>query len=98
MPRAAKLGRHKGYWYTKTGSRAGVYFGRVGEVPYSEANKQFRKYLNSLSQKRRSASLPEQSVAEICDLHLRWVRDERSIALLQQRTSILNHWCNHVVD
>lgn len=98
MPRAAKLGRHKGYWYTKAGSRAGVYFGRIGEVPFSEANKKFRKYLNSLSVQRHSAALPELSVAEICDLHLRWVHDERSPALLRQRASILNHWCNHVVD
>jgi hypothetical protein len=38
MPRAAKFGRHKDYWYTRAGSRAGVYFGRVGDVPFSEAN------------------------------------------------------------
>jgi integrase len=97
MPRAAKLGRHKGYWYTKAGSRAGVYFGRTSEVPFSDANKHFRTYLASLAADRRQAALPEMSVAETCDLHLRWVRSARSVALLQQRASILNHWCNHVV-
>jgi integrase len=98
MPRAAKLGRHKGYWYTKSGSRAGVYFGRVGEVPFSEANNRFRKYLLTLNTERRCAALPQMSVAETCDRHLRWIQRERSPALLSQRTSVLNHWCNHVVD
>jgi hypothetical protein len=83
MPRAAKLGRHKGYWYTKTGSRAGVYFGRVREVPFSEANKAFRKYLSTLGNQRRASVLSAKSVAEICDLHLRWISQERSPALLR---------------
>ena len=81
MPRAAKLSRHLGYWYTKAGDPNGVYFGRVDEVPYDEAKKAFRTYLASLRNERRQRRLPNRSVAEICDAHLQWVLRNRSEAL-----------------
>jgi len=98
MSRAAKLGRHNGYWYTRAGNRAGVYFGRIGEVPYNEALKRFRKHLSTLDDDRKQTELPLLSVAEICDSHLLWAKNKRSPALFRQRQSILNHWCNHLID
>ena len=87
MARAPKLRQHKGYWYTQAGNPAGVYFGRVDDIPYNDAVVQFRDYLADLA-RPHSAPLPQQlrtiSVAELCDLHLKWIRAERSTALLQQ--------------
>src|SRR5207302_5949200 len=37
MPRAAKLCRHEGHWYTKAGSASGMYFGRCDQVSYGVA-------------------------------------------------------------
>ena len=98
MPRAAKLGRLKGYWYTRAGNPSGVYFGKVGEVSHADARKRFRKYLASLDEGKLQQVLPALSVAEVCDAHLKWVRVERSEALFKQRRSFLNHWCRHKVD
>lgn len=98
MPRAAKLGRLKGYWYTRAGCPSGVYFGKVGEVSHADARKRFRKYLASLDEGKLQQVLPALSVAEVCDAHLKWVRVERSEALFKQRRSFLNHWCRHKVD
>ncbi len=98
MPRAAKLGRLKGYWYTRAGNPSGVYFGKVGEVPHSEARKRFRKYLASLEEGKQQRQLPRLSVAEVCDAHLKWIRTERSEALFKQRRAFLNHWCRHTVE
>ena len=75
MPRSAKLGRHKGYWYTRAGRRSGVYFGKTTEVPYKEALKRFRQYLASLKDARRQVPVSKVSVAEVCEAHLSWVSD-----------------------
>jgi len=101
MARPPKLRRHKGYWYTQAGSTAGVYFGRIDQLSFHDAQVLFREYLANITSKQ-SAGLIEQrsrdvAVAKLCDLHLLWVRSERSDALLKQRKSILNSWCNHLV-
>ena len=70
MPRAPKLGKVNGYWCTKAGDQSGVYFGKVGEVPFKEANRAFGKYLATLSHQARQSRLPTLSVAQICETHL----------------------------
>lgn len=97
MPRSAKLGRHKGYWYTRAGRRSGVFFGKVNEVSHQEALRRFRKYLATLGESRRQIPLSKVSVAEVCDAHLQWVISKRSDALYRQRRSVLENFCNHVV-
>ncbi len=100
MARPPKLRKHKGYWYTQAGSAGGVYFGRIDQVPYHDAEQQFRDYLADLHRAPTPAALlpsSRVSVAELCDWHLKWVRTERSAALLKQRKSILNSWCNHTL-
>lgn len=97
MPRQAKLRRHKGQWCTNAGNRQGVYFGRVADIPYSEAKRLFCDYLSSLGQTTRQHQLPACSVAEVCDAHLSWIKRNRSEALYSQRKCLLNHWCNHRV-
>jgi len=57
MPRQAQLRRHKGYWCTSAGDPAGVYFGRIGEVPHAEAKRRFREYLALSLPKTGSAKL-----------------------------------------
>jgi hypothetical protein len=98
MPRAPKLSKVNGYWRTKAGDESGVYFGKVGEVPFKEANREFRKYLATLAVDRKRITLPQLSVAEICENHLAWVESHRSPSLFRQRRSILNYWCNHIVQ
>ena len=74
MPRAAKLCRHEGHWYTKAGSPSGTYFGRCDELSYDQAKTLFRQYLGSLKSQRERRRLPRHSVIRICASHLRWVR------------------------
>jgi hypothetical protein len=97
MPRAAKLCRHKGYWYTKAGSRNGTYFGRCDEVTHEQARTLFRQYLASLTTQRQTRICPRLSVIRICASHLRWVRRQRSNALFRQRRSLLRKFCHHLV-
>jgi hypothetical protein len=84
MPRQATLRRYKGYWYTQAGSRQGIYFGRVDEVPYQEAKRRFGKYLAAQGYATNQL-LPTCSVAEVCNGHLQFVQDNRSDALYKQR-------------
>lgn len=97
MPRPAKLRRHNGYWYSRAGTRAGVYFGKVTEVSFAEANKKFRKYLASLNEDRQIVALPRLSVAEVCDKHLLWVEQNRAASTYKQRKSILELFCLHTI-
>jgi integrase len=99
MARPPKLRQHKGYWYTQAGNPAGVYFGRIKDVPYNDAQNLFRKHLATLADQAAPRVMTSgKTVAEVCDQHLKWVRSERSAALLKQRKSILNFWCNHIVN
>jgi integrase len=97
MPRAAKLCRHEGHWYTKAGSPSGVYFGRCDEVSHDDAKKLFRQYLNSLTTKREPHSVLRHSIIRVCAAQLRRVRRNRSQALFGQRRSLLKKFCHHVV-
>jgi len=98
VPRSAKLSRNHGYWFTRAGSRAGVYFGKIGEVSFAEAQREFRKYLASLNERRVVTTLPSLSVAEVCDAHLVWAKEERSESLFGQRRSILEHFSSHRIE
>ena len=64
----------------------------------SDAQSVSQVSLHARSSQLAATGLPAKTVAEICDLHLRWIR-RRTIAGIPQRycKSILNHWCNHVV-
>jgi integrase len=97
MPRQAKLRQHKGQWCTNAGSRHGVYFGSVTDVPYPEAKRLFHEYLASLRPMSQQHQLPACAVATVCDDHLDWVKRHRSDALYRQRKCLLNQWCNHRV-
>jgi hypothetical protein len=65
-PRAAKLCRHEGHWYTKAGSKSGTYCGRCDELSYDQAKTLFRQYLASLKSQRERRRLPMHSVIRIC--------------------------------
>ncbi len=97
MPRAPKLYRHEGHWYTKAGNPNGVYFGRCDEVSHDEAKKLFHEYLASLNHREQIRSIPQHSVIRIAAAHLRWVRQHRSPALFRQRRSLLRGFCEFIV-
>lgn len=97
MPRKATLRKHQGYWFTQAGSRQGTYFGRVDDVPYREARRLFGEFLASLKHQALQFTLPDRSVAEVCDSHLQWVKLQRSDALYKQRKCLLNAFCNYRV-
>jgi integrase len=92
MPRSPKLGRKNGYWYTKAGDPNGVYFGKIGEVPYSTARKLFGEYLRSLQATRHGTNAVP-SVAELCDQFLEWVKKNRSERTYDERQRHLNRFC-----
>ncbi len=75
MPRAAKLRRKDGYWFTQAGSKSGAYFGRTDQVSYDEAKRKFGEFLASLRYEREQRQLPTRSVAEICNQHLAYVKN-----------------------
>ncbi|TWU00500.1 Phage integrase family protein [Botrimarina colliarenosi] len=95
MPRKPTLRRSGDYWYTQAGSRDGVYFGRVSDVPYQVARARFGEYLAQLkATPLPTTDLPDRCVAEVCSRHLEWVLKNRSASLFHQRKSLLNGFCN----
>jgi len=97
MPRQSKLRKKDGHWFSQAGNRQGAYFGRIDQVSYTEAKRNFSKYLATLSHQTRQSRLPTLSVAEVCDVHLAFIERNRSAALYRQRKSLLNQLCNHCV-
>lgn len=93
MPRTPKLGKKNGYWHTKAGAPNGVYFGKVSEVPYSEAKQKFADYLSSLG-KEDTPQATVFTVLELCDRFLIWVKDHRSERSYDERKRHLNRFCN----
>jgi integrase len=93
MPRTPKLGKKNGYWCTKAGAPNGVYFGKVAEVPYSEAKTKFADYLASLG-KDVTQHVTVFTVLELCDRFLIWVKDHRGDRTYDERKRHLNRFCN----
>lgn len=91
MPRVAKLGKHKGQWCTKAGNPNGVYFGRVDEVPFKDAQKLFRSYLDSLH-KPKPAATAGITMAELMDMFLAWLEDSRSDRTFGERKQHLSRF------
>lgn len=81
MPRQSKLRKKDGHWFSQAGNRKGAYFGRIDQVSYTEAKRNFSKYLATLSHQTRQSRLPNLSVAEVCDVHLAFIERNRSAAL-----------------
>lgn len=96
MARKPTLRQSGGYWYTQAGSRDGVYFGRVADVPYKVARARFGEHLASLTPP--TVDLPDRSVAEVCSHHLEWARKHRSRKLFSQRKCLLNGLCNYAIE
>src|SRR4028119_1557935 len=75
MPRAAKLGKHEGQWHSKAGNPSGVYFGSIKVVPFRDAQRRFRAYLDNLGkQKSKPTGI---TVAELMDRFLAWAEHSR---------------------
>ncbi|MCG8449725.1 MAG: hypothetical protein MI725_09120 [Pirellulales bacterium] len=68
MARPAKLRQHKGYWYTQAGNPAGVYFGRIDQIPYHDAQVKFRKYLATLTKPQEVISFSPRSIATVAEV------------------------------
>jgi integrase len=92
MPRQPKLRKKNGYWMTKAGGTE-TYFGKVAVLPYRDARKLFLDHLKAVAgrDKLRRAAI---TVEMLCDLHLDWVRDNRSEDLYKQRQYLLSKWCD----
>ena len=93
MPRTPKLGKKNGFWCTKAGAPNGVYFGKVSEVPYSEAKGKFADYLASLG-KDEVECRQVFTILELCDRFLIWLKDHRSDRTHDERKRHLNRFCN----
>jgi integrase len=91
MPRAAKLGKHKGQWCTKAGNPNGVYFGRVDEVSYRDAQKLFRSHLSSLTTKTLVKPVGI-TVAELMDKFLAWAETSRGERTFGERRQHLGRF------
>jgi integrase len=84
MPRQPKLGKKKGYWHTQAGSRNGVYFGRVDEVPFKEARDLFNAHVQAIS-KKGSVRPGSASTTDLVNQFLDFLRDNRSDRTLGER-------------
>jgi integrase len=95
MAQPAKLRKKNGYWMTKAGGRE-TYFGKVAMLPYADARRLFLDHLKTGAErvKQRRAAI---TAEVLCDLHLDWVRDNRSEALYKQRQYLLSKWCDFPV-
>lgn len=95
MPRPAKLRKKNGYWMTKAGG-AETYFGKVAALPHADARRLFLDYLKAVADrsKQRRAAI---TVEVLCDLHLDWLKDNRSHDLYKQRQYLLSKWCDFSV-
>jgi integrase len=95
MARPPKLRKKNGYWMTKAGGTE-TYFGKVAALPYRDARRLFLDHLKNAAehpQKRRPAMATE----VLCDLHLDWLRKNRSEDLYKQRQYLLSKWCDFPV-
>ncbi len=73
MPRTAKLGQKRGYWYSQAGGRA-RYFGRVGEIPYADALQRFREAVAKPKPPTREGLI---TVDDLTDRYLSWLKAHR---------------------
>jgi site-specific recombinase XerD len=97
MPRTPKLTKKNGYWCTKAGSPNGVYFGKVSEVPYSEAKTKFAEYLSSLGKPEGEAIRSVFTALELCDRFVDWLKEHRGDRTCDERNRHLSRFCNFQV-
>lgn len=83
MARQPKLRKKNSYWMTKADG-TGTYFGKVALVPHADARRSFIDHLKAAAEtvKQRRAAV---TVEVLCDLHLAWLKDNRSEDLYKQR-------------
>jgi len=95
MARQPKLRKKNGYWMTKAGGTE-TYFGKVATLPHADARRLFLDHLKAVAQgkQQRRAAIP---VEVLCELHLDWLRDNRSEDLYKQRQYLLSKWCDFPV-
>jgi integrase len=95
MPRLPKLRKKNGYWMTKAGGTE-TYFDKVAVLPYADARRLFLDHLKVVSDhnKQRRVAI---TVEMLCDLHLDWLRENRSEDLYKQRQYLLSKWCDFPV-
>jgi integrase len=94
MARQAKLRKKNGYWMTKAGGTE-TYFGKVDQIAYADARRLFLDHLKAVADKpRRTAAV---TVEMLCDLHLDWLKENRSQDLYKQRQYLLSKWCDFPV-
>src|SRR4051812_43572799 len=97
MPRTPKLTKKNGYWCTKAGNPSGVYFGKVSEVPYSEAKAKFADYLASLGKPGGEAVRSVFTALELCDRFVDWLKEHRGDRTWDERNRHLSRFCNFQV-
>src|SRR5262245_60162436 len=95
MARLPKLRKKNGYWMTKAGGTE-TYFGKIALLSYADARRLFLDHLKAVARhnKPRRAAI---TVEMLCDLHLDWLRDNRSEDLYKQRQYLLSKWCDFPV-
>ncbi len=104
MPRAAKLsatkiGKYR-YWSTEAGGKR-AYFGKCNDVSRKEAEQLFADHLKTITTETRAGRQQRISKAcsvwELCDKHNLWIKANRAVGTFNQRRSLLQNFCNHVV-
>lgn len=73
--RKKKVGKSV-YWFTKAGGD--TYFGNIGDVPYSEARKDFNEHLKSIGESVKDSKRKGLTAGELMDLFLDWIERNRS--------------------
>jgi integrase len=78
MPKLRKKKvREQLWWYTDAGGSA-TYFGKVDEVPFADANKQFAEHITNLSDGTASHKRGTLTAGELMDAFLGWMQANRS--------------------
>jgi integrase len=113
MPRQPRLRKKSGYWASDAGG-ATRYFGKVGEVPFEEAQRRFRDYLAGSSRPPSAppgdpgptppSSPPEPQaatsppVADLVPKFLAWMERNRDPRNRLERERHLRRWCDSFGD
>lgn len=93
MARLPKLRKKNGYWMTKAGGTE-TYFGKVAIVSHTDARRLFLDHLKAVAERKEPGRTPV-TVEVVCDLHLDWLKNNRSQDLYKQRQYLLSKWCDH---
>jgi integrase len=94
VPRQPKLRKKKVgkavYWFTKAGGD--TYFGRVDEVPYADARRQFNSHLASVTDGQDGSKSRDLTAGELMDLFLDWIEKHRSDRTYSTRKTHCNRF------